>query len=1117
MRVYSTLVEAVSYSFNLIRSEKLRGGRLVKLKGTVASHAPFALSALIVASAGSGAFAACTDATTARANGGSVCVAINTTYTSAGGSNGVIGSAGVGSKLTLSQSSVTATATSGTAVVAQNRSTMIVNSLTARSGQNNDADALQVYDSGTVMTVNGNLIAVRRAGGSGGNAINVQGGGVLRVLGNLNVVSNATPTPGVASARGIVVGSGGVIDIDGDTSVTTSGLFAHGVVAAPGGKINATTVPTPGSALATFNNLTVSTSGVGSYGMWASGGMNNALIVNGQLSVTTTNAAADAIYSTGGDILVDPSATSGTANSIGEIVLRSGTVTTQGQSAMGVHAAANGGTAPNYIDGASITLGGTSGGPTISTAGIGATAVLAESTVANGSAVIDMQGGNVYTIGGQAHGLQALTSISGNASITLSGGTVAMTGPGAHALDAEAANGAVTVVVGPSATATATGADSTGVRALSMTGGDVSVTLAGTVTGGSGTGLAVETGTAAGQTSSVTIGSGADIGAGSGVALTNNGGDSDVQVSGSAIVRGSVALAGGSDDLLIDGADMSQMTTLDGGDDLSSADGFVDTLTLKGLSGSLTGANFLNWENVVLDGSSIAFVDNQLVTGSDAGNGLSLVNSATLDAGSGFALTGNLDIGAGSLLQATGAGVFSFAGSVGNAGTMDFRNGVAGDQITVGGDYVGAGGALHFDTSLGGDGSATDFLHVFGNVSGTTLLYVQALGGAGAQTAQGIKLVQVDGTSSATAFSLGNSAPLEAGAYVYGLSFSDPANAADQSWYLRSVLKFVPTPGGGGGAVPVISAMGALYESAPNALLGALANMPRLESRIGDSVIGGWGDDGDRVSWVRFAGDRASTTPDQSTSGASYDASSWSMQAGLTLGRIDTARGEWVIGVTAQSGQASVDTVNGMGRGAIDARSYGLGATATWYGDQGSYLDLQAQVNRISADFETAAQGSLARDIGMTEMAVSAEIGHRYRLSETSALVPQAQITFAHLSGARFTDSQANSVDIAGTDRVMGRIGLAYEFVSKGSDDASAQKIYVIGNLLHDFSDESTVTLSGAKLTAKPASTFAEIGLGGAIQLDEGKSIYGEASYRSALNGGGSDGASVAVGFKMEW
>ena len=35
MRVFSTLVEAVSHSFNLIRTEKLRGGRLVKFKGTV--------------------------------------------------------------------------------------------------------------------------------------------------------------------------------------------------------------------------------------------------------------------------------------------------------------------------------------------------------------------------------------------------------------------------------------------------------------------------------------------------------------------------------------------------------------------------------------------------------------------------------------------------------------------------------------------------------------------------------------------------------------------------------------------------------------------------------------------------------------------------------------------------------------------------------------------------------------------------------------------------------------------------------------------------------------------------------------------------------------------------
>ena len=311
MRVYSALVEAVSYSFNLIRTERLRGGRLVKFKGSVASHAPFALSVLVVATAGSGAFAACTDAATARANGGNVCVANNTTYTSTGGGNGVIGSAGVGSQLSLSQSAVTATSTSGTAVVAQNRSTMIVNTLTARSGQNNYADALQVYDSGTLMTVNGNLIAVRRAGGAEGNAINVQGGGVLHVLGNVNVVANATPSAGISSARGIVVGTGGVIDIDGDTSVTTSGLFAHGVVAAPGGKINSTTVPTLGTALATFNNLTVSTSGYGSFGMWASGALGNALVVNGQLDVTTTNTASDAIYSTGGDIIVDPTTTSG--------------------------------------------------------------------------------------------------------------------------------------------------------------------------------------------------------------------------------------------------------------------------------------------------------------------------------------------------------------------------------------------------------------------------------------------------------------------------------------------------------------------------------------------------------------------------------------------------------------------------------------------------------------------------------------------------------------------------------------------------------------------------------------------------------------------------------------
>ncbi|MGB5558885.1 MAG: hypothetical protein WBN04_12850, partial [Paracoccaceae bacterium] len=40
--------------------------------------------------------------------------------------------------------------------------------------------------------------------------------------------------------------------------------------------------------------------------------------------------------------------------------------------------------------------------------------------------------------------------------------------------------------------------------------------------------------------------------------------------------------------------------TIDGGDDVSAADGLVDTITFESVSGTIDGSRLLNWERVVL-------------------------------------------------------------------------------------------------------------------------------------------------------------------------------------------------------------------------------------------------------------------------------------------------------------------------------------------------------------------------------------------------------------------------------------------------------------------------------------------------------------------------------------
>jgi fibronectin-binding autotransporter adhesin len=226
-----------------------------------------------------------------------------------------------------------------------------------------------------------------------------------------------------------------------------------------------------------------------------------------------------------------------------------------------------------------------------------------------------------------------------------------------------------------------------------------------------------------------------------------------------------------------------------------------------------------------------------------------------------------------------------------------------------------------------------------------------------------------------------------------------------------------------------------------------------------------------------------------------------------------------VLGVTGQYGKVSATVSNALGLGTIDAEGFGLGATATWYGNTGTYVDLQAQANWIDSDIASSAAGALVKDHRTKAYALSAEVGRRLALSDTSALVPQAQVTVGSVDGGSFTDSASNAVDLGNNDRVVGRIGLAYEFASQKAAGGNQTKAYVIGNILHDFSGNNSVNVSGASLSSRAAEkTWGEVGLGGAYAIDANKTLYGEALYRAALGGGSSNnGLAATVGLRIKW
>ncbi len=168
--------------------------------------------------------------------------------------------------------------------------------------------------------------------------------------------------------------------------------------------------------------------------------------------------------------------------------------------------------------------------------------------------------------------------------------------------------------------------------------------------------------------------------------------------------------------------------------------------------------------------------------------------------------------------------------------------GAPGTTLTVTGNYVGSGGTVQLNTQLGGDNSPTDLLRVQGATSGSSSLIVNNVGGTGAQTVEGIKVIDVVGASNGSFALLGNyvingQQAVVGGAYAYTLQKNGVATPGDGDWYLRSSLI---NPPAGAPAGPLYQPGVPLYENYAQMLL-RLNELPTFRHRVGDRYEGGTG------------------------------------------------------------------------------------------------------------------------------------------------------------------------------------------------------------------------------------------------------------------------------------
>ncbi len=134
--------------------------------------------------------------------------------------------------------------------------------------------------------------------------------------------------------------------------------------------------------------------------------------------------------------------------------------------------------------------------------------------------------------------------------------------------------------------------------------------------------------------------------------------------------------------------------------------------------------------------------------GNDYFGRTAVYDGAVLVAGSTkvFSPNSDYDVQSGAMLDLRGNSQTIL--SLVNAGVVNMGTDTTpGTVLTVAGNYSGNGGAVHFNTVLGDDASATDLLVVAGETAGSTSVKITNAGGTGAQTVEGIKIIEVGGAS----------------------------------------------------------------------------------------------------------------------------------------------------------------------------------------------------------------------------------------------------------------------------------------------------------------------------------------------------------------------------------
>jgi outer membrane autotransporter protein len=469
------------------------------------------------------------------------------------------------------------------------------------------------------------------------------------------------------------------------------------------------------------------------------------------------------------------------------------------------------------------------------------------------------------------------------------------------------------------------------------------------------------------------------------------------------------------------------------------------TLTLNN-SGTIIGGVLLSDGDDVINNSGTFIVDKD----SDFGAGTDLFkNSGTVK----FA-------------TATAPHAFKFLNleKFENSGTVDLRNGVAGDSFTLSGAYVGSGNsALGLDVNFA-NGTADKFV-VQGAATGTTQILLGLTADQARLTSPaGFTLVEVGAGSAANAFKLAPGSE-DLGFIRYGLAY----DAAARRYLLQGVA--------GSGAYRQLNvldgALGAWHDSAEAWRANDAANREaQWSTRRGDKAP-------HNRFWAEVFGDigkrDAETEVTVGGTAQAIDYSYKQKRIGGQLGYDFTGSqrddGDFRMGVTGGYSSSRLESRNAADEITLDTFNVGAYASVTGGVLFGSLL---AKYDAHDVKFDAATTGFSEDSDGATwgiEIQGGAQFGDSSFFLEPAA-------------GLAWTRTNLDDVEVLGQvldfdarDGVRGRVGANFGGRSEmGNGDA----LIFLGsaNVVHDFGSHHRLTLvSGAQqeeIDAERLKTFGE-------------------------------------------